>query len=648
MTIGEAATIYLGFYRQSTIVNYDDPMTQSPSDLPRLASTPVLHLLLLLLAAACLFFAALGRLPLLEPDEGRNAEVAREMLVSGDWITPHYDTLPYLDKPAVFFWMVAGSFRALGISEWAARFPSALMALGTMLLVWWLARRMFGDSAGLRAGIIFASSPLALGLARIVIFDTTLTFLVALAMVSFWLAEERNFRGFTPQGVFFMAMGAATITKGPVGFLLPLLSILVYECVRGKAGELRRLQWGLGLVGFLAVALPWFVAVSIRNPGFPRYAFWQESILRFTTRHAHRSGSIFYYIPIYFAGFFPWSLFLFFAVLKRVRSWSDLRQDRNRAALFLLSWVIVVFVFFSISGSKLPTYFLPAVVALSILMAQVWSELGSEGGRRVDWLTAGFAALMLVGFVIAGLPQLARYGQIWSRLTKRVPPTPAALLSPTLLYSGLIVVGLAVLGRMVARRQGKAWTSVAFVLLALTAPLLIVRWIPALRLYADATSSRQLAKNILASTERDLPVYGYYYFRTGLGFYLQRPIGLVTQDGDEMTSNYIVSLLSDPAWRDLPLSSRRGLLLQRAAGPSGFGAPLLIDSQELKHLAETPSQPFLVMVRNDQVEDLARTVVELDPLWSGWQYSVWKIPSRCQVTGAGSVGRAPPLTPFRN
>ena len=142
-----------------------------------------------------LFFAGLGRLPLLEPDEGRNAEVGREMLVSGDWITPHYNGFAYLDKPAVFFWMVAASLKTFGVSEGAARLPSALMAVATMLLVWFLARRMFGDSAGLRAGLVFAACPLALVLAREVIFDMTLTFLVTVAMVAFWLAEERDFRG---------------------------------------------------------------------------------------------------------------------------------------------------------------------------------------------------------------------------------------------------------------------------------------------------------------------------------------------------------------------------------------------------------------------------------------------------------------------
>ena len=258
------------------------------------AAFPRRHLLLLLLAALLLFFAGLGRLPLIEPDEGRNAEVAREMLTSGDWITPHFNTLTYLDKPVVYFALVATSFTVWGVSEWAARFPSALMALGTMLLCWFMARRMFGNNSALRAGLIFATSPLVIGLSRFVIFDMTLAFLITLSMLCFWLAVESDFRREVPAVAMFAVWGVAAITKGPVGFLLPLISILTFQAVRGQFRELKKSRWGLGLAAFFALALPWFVAVSLRHPEFPRYALWQESLQRFAAGTARRGGSIFY------------------------------------------------------------------------------------------------------------------------------------------------------------------------------------------------------------------------------------------------------------------------------------------------------------------------------------------------------------------
>lgn len=264
---------------------------------------------------------------MLEPDEGRNAEVAREMLAARDFITPHFNSLAYLDKPAVYFWIVAASFRLWGLTEWAARFPSALMALGTMLLAWFLARRMFGDSTGLRAGIILATTPLAIAYARWVIFDMTLAFLVTVAMTSFWFAEASDFRRPWLDVVLFAAMGVATITKGPVGFLLPLLSIVVFQALRGRFRELKRLRWGLGIAVFLATALPWFIAVSARNPEFPRYALWQESLRRFATGSTRRSGSFLYYLPVYLLGFFPWSFFLLFAAANRWKRWREIRDE---------------------------------------------------------------------------------------------------------------------------------------------------------------------------------------------------------------------------------------------------------------------------------------------------------------------------------
>jgi 4-amino-4-deoxy-L-arabinose transferase-like glycosyltransferase len=272
-------------------------------------------LLLLTVVGGILFFAALGRLPLLEPDEGRNAEVAREMLKSGDLITPHFNTLTYLDKPAPYFWLIAASFSLAGVNEWAARLPSALMALGTMLLCQFLARRMFDEAVGFRAGLIFATSPLVIIFSRLVIFDMTLVFFVSVAMVSYWLAMTSVFKRPLVEVLFFGAMGVGAIVKGPVGFLLPLLSIILFHIVSGRFRQLKHLRWGVGTMVFVAVALPWFLAVSLRHPDFPRYAFWNESLQRFAAGTARRGGSIFYYLPVYLGGFSPGACLCFLPAL---------------------------------------------------------------------------------------------------------------------------------------------------------------------------------------------------------------------------------------------------------------------------------------------------------------------------------------------
>ncbi len=588
------------------------------------------QLLLLCTVAACMFFVGLGRLPLTEPDEGRNAEKAREMLDSGDWITPHYDTLTCLDKPAAFFWLVAASFKAFGLSEWAARFPSALTALATSLLVWFLARQMSDDRTGLRAGLIWATSPLVIIFARNVIFDMPLTFFVTLAMASYWLAEAEDFKHPWWDAVFFAAMGIAAITKGPVGFLLPLLSISAYLAVRGRLRDMRKLRWGLGVAVFLASALPWFVAVSVRNPDFPKYAFWQESLLRFATGQAHRSGGPLYYVPVFLAGFLPWSFFLLFAGWNRLRAWRELRREDHKPHLFLLAWVAVIFVFFSISRSKLPGYFLPATIPLSILMAQVWAELDAPAlNRRPDWLTAGFATLVVLGLLVSLSPQLLRSHNLQLLATRKLPPALMPLVRPALLFAGLMLAGLGVLGRnLSARLRDGTLSTVSFAILVLTTPLLIARCIVPLEVYAASSSSRQLAQTILQSPEKDLPVYGYYYFRTGLPFYLGRPVGLVTFDADELTSNYVV--LRWQSVRQPGSSGSKGVVQSNdAAGlratPLLNGRPLLIDASQLPALVDASSSPWLLLLRGDQVAQLAQTLGSVEPLWDGWDYSVWKV-----------------------
>lgn len=583
---------------------------------------------LLLLVAACVFFAGLGRLPLTEPDEGRNAEVAREMLVLHDPITPHYDTLAYLDKPAVFFWLVAGSFRVFGLSEWAARLPSALAALGTLILVWLLAREMFGERAAFAAGLVFATSPLAILFARIVIFDMTLALLVTCTLVAFWFAEASGWTRRSLEYLMFAAAGFATITKGPVGFLLPLFTILVYAALQRKFAELKNIAWWRGLVIFLAVSLPWFIAVSVRNPDFPRYAFWDESLLRFATGHAHRGGSVFYYIPVFLAGVFPWSLLLLFAGLNRVKAWKRLRDESHASETFLLAWAVVVFVFFSVSRSKLPAYFLPAVPALAVLMGKVWSaDVGEEPLRpRPDWLTAGFAVFIGLGLLLAAAPAWLRASSYWKVAARRVHPSLFQLLPSSIFYSGLTLAALGILGRnLAARSRGRVYAIGCLAICALTIPLLALRWWAPLTAYASTSSSKTLAAAVRQGPERNLPVYGYYYFRTGLPFYLERPVGLVTSGGDELTSNYVVA-----HW------ARLSRLLSTTAGAGGGATPLLIDANQFAALGRSSAAPFLILVQNAEVADLARLEGTIEPLWEAWQYSLWKAPGAAERTATAS------------
>ncbi len=566
-----------------------------------------------------MFFVWLGRLPLLEPDEGRNAEVAREMLAAGEWLVPHYDGFAYLDKPPVLFWSEAASFKIFGLSEFAARFPSALAALATLFLAWFLAFRMFGDKAGLYAGIVFAVSPLVVIFSRVVIFDMPLTFCVTAALLCFWLGETTAGRRRIFGLLFFAFMGVATLVKGPVGFLLPLLVILVYSALRRRLRDLKWLPWGWGSLVFCAVVLPWFIAVCLRHPDFPRYALLEESVQRFLTPEAHRSGSVFYYIPVYLAGFLPWSFFLLFAALSKIKKWRALGEQRFAPILFLLVWAGVIFVFFSVSHSKLAGYFLPALVPLSILMGFFWGKAESAWKADIpDWVTAGFAALIGIGLLFLVAPQWLHFHSVRLRLERKLSPGLLELLAPTAIYCGVIVAALGVLGRnLLGRKRRRAPAWLPFVLAGLVFPLMLIRSGKPLSLYAAHDSSRLLAHSILASPQKNWPIYGYYYFRTGLPFYLRKPVGLVSSGASELTSNYIIS-----RWPKIP-EQTTVRMFPGLAGSGGWpgGKPVVVKGRPW--LDAPGPWPVLVLVRNDQVPNLAKQASKLVPLWSGWDYSVW-------------------------
>jgi 4-amino-4-deoxy-L-arabinose transferase-like glycosyltransferase len=302
-----------------------------------------------------------------------------------------------------------------------------------------------------------------------------------------------------------------------------------------------------------------------------------------------------------------------------------------------LTWGAVIFVFFSISRSKLPGYFLPATVPLSILMAQVWAQLDAPTlDRRPDWLAAGFATLVALGLLVSLSPQLLRSHTLQLLVTKRLPPTLTPLVRPALLFAGLLLAGLGVLGRnLSARLRPGALSTLSFAILVLTTPLLIARWFVPLEVYAASASSRRLARTILQSPEKDLPIYGYYYFRSGLPFYLRRPVGLVTQGASELSSNYVV-LRWQSVRQAASSSSERVAQSNDGVGlgtaPLTHGSPLLIDASRLPALVDASSSPWLLLLRGDQVGQLAQTLGSVEPLWDGWDYSVWKVQGTGQKT----------------
>lgn len=348
------------------------------------------------LSLLCLFvlFHNLGGAAFFEPDEGRNAEVAREILLLKDWVTPHYDFIPYLDKPIFLYWLVASSYRLFGISEWSARLPSALAALGCVLLVYDLARTRLGVWGALWSSLVLLTSTEFFAFSRLVIFDMTLTFFITLSLWAFYrgsYGDQKARRGFFL--LMYAAMGLGTLVKGPIGLILPGMVICVYLLLGRRWSILREINLVPGFMIFMLIVIPWYALAELRNPGYLRYFLFEEHILRYLTPHFHRSQPWYYYFEVMLVGFLPWTV-LIPSVVRGLR-----REPRDDACLFLLSWAVLPFLFFSLSSSKLPGYILPIFPPVSILTGLVVIRILNDPSERERWvLSIPWLTLILVHF----------------------------------------------------------------------------------------------------------------------------------------------------------------------------------------------------------------------------------------------------------
>jgi 4-amino-4-deoxy-L-arabinose transferase-like glycosyltransferase len=517
-------------------------------------------LLLVFLVAAAFIFAGLGRLPLLDPDEGRNSEVAKEMQASGALLVPSYDGLVYLDKPALYFRTVAISFTLFGTSEAAARFPSAVSGIALLLVVYAFCRRVYNARTGALAVLVVGTTPLFFAFARLVIFDMMLTLFVCAAIFAGYIAEEEE--GSARARWYLVSAAAAaiaTLVKGPVGFIVPGLVLIVFNAIDGRRGVWRRFFAPQNLAVFLAIVLGWFFAVSRRQPDFPYYGLVEESFHRFTTPGFHRTAPVYYFFIVIAGLFFPWSALL---PESAVAAWKT-RRVWHRADRLLVVFAVVVVCFFSLSKSKLPGYVLPGVVGLGILLARIF-ELALEkrdgGAERI--VVRGAAVLGIVSAVLAvlvalyvfHLASLQQLLHIRSRQFDRLE-----VVFPAMMWS--LAASAVASGAAYFTRNVRAVLA-AFVLFPV---LLFIAGFRGMVAYAQADSSQALAQDIPALPP-DADVACLECFPTGLPFYLRRQVVLFTTDGHETTSNYVVfSLQRHQPWpKDIvPWKEREDWLASR-------------------------------------------------------------------------------------
>jgi len=353
---------------------------------------------LLLAVFAILWFCNLEYRILIKPDEGRYAEIPREMVASGDWVTPRLNGLKYFEKPPLQYWATAAAYEAFGEHQWTSRLWDALTGFMGALLVWFAGSRLFGREAGLYAALITASSLLYAGMGHLNTLDIGVTFFITLGIVGLLFGQRNELSAAARRNWMYLAwaaMGMAMLSKGLIGFVLPGAALFVYSVVQRDFGVWKRMHWTGGLLIFFAITAPWFYLVMKANPEFFHFFFIHEHLERFTTKVHERYQPWYFFIPVMLAGMLPWTFLMLDTVW---RTWGDSARPAPHAhslwrsfrttkvfnsERYLLVWVVFVFLFFSKSDSKLPSYVLPMFPALALLMGK---QLAAMSARRMFWL----------------------------------------------------------------------------------------------------------------------------------------------------------------------------------------------------------------------------------------------------------------------
>ena len=364
------------------------------------------YILVLSLLCIVLFFFRMGSHALWDRDEGLHASTSKDMILNKDWITPEYNGENFYDKPALFNWFVAISFLIFGFTEFAARLPAAVLGWGGVIVTYYLGREMFNAKTGFISAVILATSAEYIVLSRVVVHDISLMFFITLAFSLFYIGyQDENKRRFCFLSGY-AALGFAVLAKGPVGILLPVMVIGIFLILNKNLKFVREMHLGWGILIFSGIAAPWYILISLQNPDYFEYFFLKQNFGSFLDNvHSRHPGPFYYYLPLLFGGFFPWSLFLPLAIYDAVRKKI---KSRREPILYILIWFAAIFVFFSLASSKLGTYILPVFPALSLLVGFFWHELTASPGREYH-KTVVFSFIPAVTIIFAALIYLSLF-----------------------------------------------------------------------------------------------------------------------------------------------------------------------------------------------------------------------------------------------
>jgi 4-amino-4-deoxy-L-arabinose transferase-like glycosyltransferase len=439
------------------------------------------------------------------------------MAVSGDWVTPRLNGIKYFEKPPLQYWATAAAFTLFGQHEWTARLWSALSGVLGIVLAWYVGRRLFGAEAGQYAAVVLGSSLMYVVVGHLNTLDMGLTLFLSAALSAFLLAQ-RDQATARENGVWmhiaWAAMAAAVLSKGLVGIVIPGTTLVVYSLAQGDWQVWRRLHWTTGLVLFVALTAPWFVAVSIRNPEFPWFFFVHEHFLRYATTLHHRVAPWYYFIALLIGGALPWTLVILDAGW---RAWKAEPSAAFQERRFLVIWCAFVLLFFSASGSKMPPYILPLFPAAALLTG--WRLTFVRGVT----LAGQIAPMILLGAgALIALPLIKTSGDTPVELIQAYKPWIAAAAALTVAATAYVV--------WISRRDEVRRAVLIIGLTGLLGAQLVVSGHESVSASMSAYRTAQQVKPYLRP---GIPFYSVGTYDHTLDFYLGRTVTLV-QYRDEM------------------------------------------------------------------------------------------------------------------
>jgi len=474
----------------------------------------------LIAVLAVVWFANLDVRKLIRPDEGRYAEIAREMAATGDWVTPRLNGIKYFEKPPLQYWATAAANRLFGPDEWTARLWAALTGAACIWVVWRAGIRLFGREAGGYAGLVASGMLWMVANAHLNTLDMGLTLWLTLGIAGFLRAQRDAASPIERRNGMMLAWAAcalAVLTKGLIGVVLPAGAMGIYVLAARDFRLLGRLHLLAGVGILLVITAPWFIAVSLANPEFAHFFFVREHFQRFLTAVHRRSEPWWYFGPLLLAGTLPWTLLAIQSVAGAVRG--DTGAERFRPRLFLLIWCVFVVLFFSVSKSKLPSYILPVFPALAWLMGD---RLARMPARSLAWHAVLMLPLAAAAFAL-GL-RAERYAN--ARTTVEM----YAAFEPWILAAAVAMAIAAIAGIVFARRD---WKSAAIVALSAGG---LISWQLAITGHDALSPSFSAARFAAAARPHmrsDCPVYSVRTYDQTLPFYLGRTVTLVAF-ADEM------------------------------------------------------------------------------------------------------------------